>query len=230
MQGTMTWAALDVHARSAEASAIEVATGELRRARFDGRIEPMVAWLCGLPQPVHACYEAGPTGYGLARAAQTAGIELDVIAPGKTPRASADRIKTDRRDADTLVRLLMAGALSPIAIPSPALEAARDLVRAREDIRCDLMRCRHRVSKQLLRYGRVYPREASTWTKTHRRWLAAQRFAEPNAELAYLDALCAVDGLLARREALEQRLSQIAHTRSCGRWSLVCVASAGSTR
>jgi hypothetical protein len=81
------------------------------------------------------------------------------------------------------------------------------------------MRCRHRVSKQLLRYGRVYPREASTWTQAHRRWLAQQRFAEPNAELADLDALCAVDGLMARREALEQRLSQIAHDAQL--WPLV---------
>jgi transposase len=219
MQGTMTWAACDVHARSAEVSAVEVSSGELRRARFGAGVEPIVAWLSTLAQPVSACYEAGPTGYGLARAARAAGIGMEVIAPGKTPRATADRVKTDRRDADTLVRLLMAGALSPISVPSLALEAARDLVRAREDIRCDLMRCRHRVSKQLLRYGRIYPREAGTWTQAHRRWLAAQRFEEPNAELAYLDALAAVDGLIARRAVLEQQLSQIAHDAEL--WPLV---------
>ena len=115
-------------------------------------------WLLGLAGPVHAVYEAGPTGYRLARAGAERGVRIDVIAPGKTPRAAADRIKTDRRDAELLVRQLMAGSLSAIHVPSPALEAARDLVRAREDVRCDLPRARHRVSKLLLRHGQVYPR------------------------------------------------------------------------
>jgi transposase len=142
--------------------------------------------------------------------APSAASGSDVIAPGKTPRAAADRIKTDRRDAELLVRQLMAGALRPIHVPSPALEAARDLVRAREDVRCDLTRARHRVSKLLLRHGQVYPKGESTWTTRHRRWLSSQRFDEPNTMLAYIDALAAVDGLTHRRDALAERLSQIA--------------------
>jgi transposase len=151
MQGTMTWAGLDVHARSIDAAVVLAATGELRRRRFAGDPEQAVAWLSSLPAPVHACYEAGPTGYGLARAAETAGIRMDVIAPSKTPRAPGDRIKSDRKDADLLVRLLMAGQLRAVAIPPAPVEAARDLTRAREAIRVDLARCRHRVSKLLLR-------------------------------------------------------------------------------
>src|ERR1035438_5228530 len=120
-------------------------TGELTRRRFD--TGAVVAWLAGLPGPVRACYEAGPTGFGLYRAAGAAGIDCQVIAPSKTPRASGDRNKSDRRDTDLLLRQLMAGALTPVAVPSASLEAARDLARAREQARVDLMRCRHRLSK-----------------------------------------------------------------------------------
>ncbi len=205
---TLSWAGLDVHARSTEAAALDAASGELTRRRFGGGTEAVVAWLAGLPQPVRACYEAGPTGYGLYRAAREAGIAMQVIAPGKTPRAAGDRVKSDRKDAELLVRLLMADALTPVAVPPPEAEAARDLSRAREQLRGDLMRARHRVSKLLLRHGRVY--EGSTWTQAHRRWLAGQRFTHAATELAYLDGLAAVDGLLARREVLDQRLSQLA--------------------
>ena len=201
MTQTMTWAGLDVHARSTHAAAIDVRSGELLRARLGGDVELVVEWLCGLAGPVHAVYEAGPTGYGLARLGAQRGLRIDVIAPGKTPRAAAERIKTDRRDAEVLVRQLMAGTLCPIYVPSPALEAARDLVRAREDVRCDLSRARHRVSKLLLRHGEVYPKDQSTWTTRHRKWLSSRRFDESNTELAYIDALAAVDGLTHRRDA-----------------------------
>jgi transposase len=207
--GTMTWAAMDVHARSTYAASMDVMTGELSRQRFDtGAVEPVVVWLAGLPGPVRACYEAGPTGFGLYRAAGAAGIDCQVIAPSKTPRASGDHHKSDRRDTDLLLRQLMAGALTPIAVPSPTFEAARDLARAREQVRVDLMRCRHRLSKLLLRHGRVWDR--STWTKAHREWLGSQTFAHQNTELAFIDNLAACDGLTTRREALDERLSWVA--------------------
>jgi len=205
---TMTYVGLDVHARSTHAAAIDVASGELRRARFGGSDEEVIAWLRTLPQPLRGCYEAGPSGFALYRAAEAAGLSLDVVAPSKTPRAAGDRIKTDRKDAELLARLLLAGQLKPVAVPPPAFEAARHLARAREQVRCDLMRCRHRVSKLLLLHGRVY--EGSAWTKTHRRWLEQQRFEQTATELAYLDALAAVDGLAARKAALDERLSRLA--------------------
>lgn len=209
MIGTMTWAAMDVHARSTHAASLDVVTGVLTRRRFDtGAVEPVVEWLVGLPGPVRACYEAGPTGFGLYRAAIAAGIDCRVIAPSKTPRPSGDRNKSDRRDTDLLLRQLMAGALTPIAVPSVTAEAARDLARAREQVRVDLMRCRHRLSKLLLRYGRVYERTA--WTRSHRQWLAAQNFEQVNTELAFIDNLAACDGLSARKDALDERLSRVA--------------------
>ena len=167
MTATMTYVGLDVHARSTHAAAIEVATGELHRARFSAGSEEVVAWLAGLPQPLRGCYEAGPTGFALYRVAQAAGFDLCVIAPSKTPRAPGDRIKTDRKDAELLARLLLAGQLKEVSVPSESLEAARHLSRAREQVRGDLMRCRHRVSKLLLLHGRVYP-DSSTWTQRHR--------------------------------------------------------------
>jgi transposase len=209
MTATLTWVGLDVHARSTHAAAIERESGELRRARFGSGSEEVVAWLRTLPQPVHACYEAGPTGYALYRICSEAGIHIDVVAPTKTPRAAADRIKSDRKDAELLVRCLLAGSLSPVCVPSAQVEAARDLARAREQVRSDLARVRHRVSKLLLRYGRVYD-AGGTWTQAHRRWLSGQRFPESASELAYADYLAAVDGLVARRAALDERLSRIA--------------------
>jgi transposase len=219
MVQTMTWVGLDVHARSAYAAVVDAETGVLRRARLGGDAQEVTRFLGSLRGPVRAVYEAGPTGFGLARAASALGIEVIVVAPGKTPRAAADRVKTDQRDAELLVRLLMAGSLRAIHIPSVTQEAARDLVRAREALRQDLMRARHRVSKLLLRYGRVYPRERGSWTLAHRDWLAAQRFEEPALALAYIDSLAAVDALVARRVVLEQHLSQVATTPEL--WPLV---------
>lgn len=214
MISTMTYVGLDVHARSTHAAAVDVVTGELRRARFGGGSEEVVAWLSTLPQPLRGCYEAGPTGFALCRAAEAAGIALEVVAPSKTPRAPGDRVKSDRKDAELLARLLLAGQLKFVTVPPPAFEAARHLARAREQVRGDLMRARHRVSKLLLLHGHVY--EASAWTKTHRRWLERQRLEQPASELAYLDALAAVDGLVARKAALDERLSRLAFD---GDWS-----------
>src|SRR3954449_9359614 len=126
----MTVAGFDVHARSIDGAAVHVATGELVRIRFGGEVEGPVGWLRSLPGPVRACYEAGPTGFGLYRAAVAAALDVRVIAPGKTPRAPSDRVKTDRKDAELLARLLLAGQLKAITVPSPQAEAARELVRA----------------------------------------------------------------------------------------------------
>jgi transposase len=206
----MTWVGLDVHARSIEAAALDVRSGELVRRRFSGESGPVVAWLGGLAAPVSACYEAGPTGYGLYRAAREAGVAVEVVAPSKTPRGPGDRVKTDRKDAELLLRLLAAGALTPISVPAPAFEAARDLSRAREQVRSDLLRARHRLSKLLLRYGRLWDDGRSTWTVAHRRWLDGQRFvAEPTA-LAYREGLAAIDELAARKAVLDEQLSRLA--------------------
>jgi transposase len=154
---------------------------------------------------VRGCYEAGPTGYRLYRAAVAAGIGIEVIAPGLTPRRRGDRVKTDRKDAELLARCLIAGSLTPVVVPSPQVDAAREVVRAHDACRRDLMNARDRVSTLLLRHGRVYP-EPSTWTQKHRRWLAAQQFPEPMSALTYADLIACVDGLTARKKVLAERI------------------------
>jgi transposase len=209
MTGMVTYAGLDVHARSTHAAAIDVSTGELVRARFGPGVEEPVAWLAGLPGPVRACYEAGPTGFGLYRAASAAGVDVQVIAPGKTPRGPSDRVKTDRKDAELLARLLLAGSLTSVVVPPVEVEAARELMRSHDACRRDLMTARHRVSKMLLRHGQVYPRP-STWTLEHRRWLSRQQFEEPASELVFADLIAATDGISARKAAIAERLSRLA--------------------
>jgi transposase len=209
MTGTMTWVGIDVHARSTHAAAIDVLTGELTRVRFGPGVEAPVAWLAGLRGPVRGCYEAGPTGFGLHRAAAAAGLDVGVVAPGKTPRGRSDRVKTDRKDAELLARLLLAGSLTQIRVPPVEVEAAREVTRAHDAVRRDLMTARHRVSKLLLRHGRVYP-ATSTWTVAHRRWLARQQFEHPATAIAYGDLIAAVDGLTARKHAHAVRISELA--------------------
>jgi len=165
-----------------------------------------VAWLQTLPVPVRVTYEAGPTGFGLARA--EAGISCVIAAPSKIPRSAGDRVKTDRRDAERLARLLRLGELVPVRVPDPLEEAARDLVRAREDARGDLMRARHRLSKLLLRHGRVY--DGSAWTQAHDRWLAQQRFPSRPLALAFEEGYAVVAQAKARRDALDQAIVELA--------------------
>jgi transposase len=131
-----------------------------------------------------------------------------VAAPGKIERPSSDRVKTDERDASRLLRLLMIDALHPVRIPSPGEEALRDLVRAREDVRGDLMSARQRLSKLLLRHDVLYEDTASAWTQRHRAWLRAQDFGG-GAQITLLDHLGAIDTLESRREQLERAISEL---------------------
>ena len=159
-----SWVGLDVHARSVVAGVLDAGSGELRTLGVPPESELTVAWLQTLPQPTHVAYEAGPTGYGLARTCAQVGIACTVAAPSKIPRAPGDRVKTDRRDAERLARLLRLGELVSVRVPEPGEEAARDLVRAREDARGDLMRARDRLSKLLLRPSRSRSRASSPAT------------------------------------------------------------------
>ena len=170
-----TFVGLDVHARSVVACALDDRTGELSKARLVPDNETILAWLQQLAGPVAVVYEAGPTGYGLARFLTGRGVRCVVAAPSKMHRPSGDRVKTDARDALLLARLLRLGEITPVTVPSLAQEAARDLVRVREDVRADLMRARHRTSKLLLRQGIVWS-GGTAWTGAHEQWLGQQRF------------------------------------------------------
>jgi transposase len=118
-------------------------------------------------------------------------------------------VKTDAKDSLLLAQLLRVGQITPVRVPTVSQEAARDLVRAREDVRGDLMRARHRVSKLLLRHGHVYSGGAA-WTGTHQAWLRRIRFDQPGTEAAYAADLEAVEFAVARRDRLDTAITAMA--------------------
>jgi transposase len=210
-----TTVGLDVHARSVVAEAVDWSSGQVFSERLVPDSELVLAWVARLPGPVAVTYEAGPTGFGLARAFAAAGIRCEVVAPSKLERPPGDRVKTDRRDARRLARLLHIGEIGGIRIPTVVEEDARDLVRAREAARGDLMRARHRLSKLLLRHGIVYC-GGKAWTGPHERWLRSQRFELLGTRAAFDEGFDAVLTVAARRDRLDQ---QIALTAAQPRWA-----------
>jgi transposase len=198
---------LDVHATKIVAATLDTESGELKSFRLGGCAIEAARFCAKLPAPVRATYEAGPTGYGLARELAAREVECVVAAPGKIPRASGDRVKTDRRDAEHLARLLLAGRLCPVRVPGRSEEALRDLVRAREDIRGDLMRARHRLSKLLLRHGVRH--EGKGWNERHRAWLAKVELPEDAAQATLGDYRGAIEALLHRRAELERQIGAL---------------------
>lgn len=208
MSDGICFAGLDVHARATAAAAVRLGSGEVFRARLGGGSAETIEWLRSLPGPVRAVYEAGPTGFGLARAARAAGIEMVVCAPGAIPRQPGDRVKTDPRDALKLARLHAAGQLRPVVVPALELEALRDLVRAREDLRGDLMAARHRISKLLLRRGLMWAGPGDTWSERHLGWLSRVRLEEPLADVVLGEYLACHEVLLARRDRLDALIAE----------------------
>lgn len=210
--GEGTFVGLDVHARSVVACVIDEASGEVSTRRAPHRTPELVGWLGVLAGPVRAAYEAGPTGYGLERACRAAGVDCLVAAPSLIRRSPADRgRKRDASDAELLARALRADELTPVRVPDAADEAARDLVRAREDARADLMRARHRLSKLLLRHGLVYE-AGRPWTGLHDAWLRRQRLEHHGARAAFEDYYAAVLGAGLRRDGLDRQIEGLAAT------------------
>ena len=203
---------LDVHARSVVAAAIDGVTGQVSQTRLTPSYEHIQEWIKQLPGPVAVADEAGPTGFGLYRALTGAGIRCEVLAPSKLQKPAGDRVKTDARDALHLARLLRLDEVTSVSIPSVNREACRDLVRAREDCRGDLMRARHRLSKLLLRHGIVYHGGAA-WTDAHDRWLRARAVPQllmPATRMAFDSDYEHVLMLQARRQCLDSAIEDIA--------------------
>jgi len=203
-----TCVGLDVHARSVWACTVDDDSGEMCTARISPKTAEIVKWAKALPGVVEVAYEAGPTGFGLARALIAAGLQCHVLAPSKMERPSGDRVKTDKRDSEWIARLVRLGELPVVVIPSEGQEAARDLVRAREDVRGDLMRSRHRLSKLLLRQGIVY--DDTAWTTAHGKWLRSQSFDKPGVQFAFDEAYDTVLTTLARRDRLDKAILAMA--------------------
>jgi transposase len=206
VQGTSV--GLDVHALSVVAHAVDEVTGKVSRARLCPDNVEILGWLSQLRAPVRVAYEAGPTGFGLARALMDARMECVVAAPSKLQRPAGERVKTDR-DAAHLARLLRLGEITAVQVPDPDIEAVRDLVRARESARADLMRVRQRLSKLLLRQGRIYS-DGKAWTGTHELWLRRQRFDNAHLGAAFDHHFDAVLSAVAARDRLDEQIAVVA--------------------
>jgi transposase len=202
---------LDVHAAKIVAAVLDADTGELEVFVMNGENTNAAAFCGALPRPVRVAYEAGPTGYTLARELSKRRVECVVAAPSKIPRASGDRVKNDRRDAEHLARLLLAGKLHPVRVPGAEEEALRDLIRAREALRQDLTRAKHRLSKMLMRHGIVFD-AGRMWTQRHRMWLKTVQLPWPAAQTTLLDIEGVIDVLEHRREHLEREIVAILPT------------------
>jgi len=206
------WVALDVHKFSIVAAVLPPAGGvpEVHRIETTPKAIRRFIDRLGGPGGLAVAYEAGPGGFELLRLLGGLGVACDVIAPSLVPVRAGDRIKTDRRDAKKLVRLLRAGELVFVAPPDAQTEGLRDLIRCRDDLRCARTAARHRVAKQLLRHGRVFREGKKQWTGMHRAWVARQRLDDPLAHAALEQMLTHLDGLDRQLAALDRDLERIA--------------------
>ena len=208
MQDGITYVGLDVHQ---EEIAVAILRGRAHRPEEfrvggDARgVRKLIGRLRKLDGVVDCAYEAGPCGYALQRQLESAGINCAVVAPSLIPVKPGERIKTDRRDARKLAEQLRAGTLTAVCAPSESQEAVRDLCRCREAAREDLMRARHRLSKMLLRRGRVY-RAGKNWTQKHRRWLLGLVWEHEAERVVFGDYLGAIEQLEERLRGLDTAL------------------------
>jgi transposase len=172
-------------------------------------VAKLVRKLADRYQVLHFCYEAGPTGYGLYRQILALGHDCVVVAPSMIPRKPGERVKTNRRDAQSLARMHRAGDLTAVWVPDATHEAVRDLVRTRSAAVEDHRRKRQQVSSFLLRHGRYFPGRSTTWKGQHQRWLNAQNFTHPAQRLAYQESLNAAFAAAERVTHLEAMLEEI---------------------
>lgn len=166
------------------------------------------------------CYEAGPTGYGLARELNRKGYCCVVVAPSMVPKRPGEKIKTDRRDARKLARFLRSGDLHEVKVPAEETEAMRDLVRAREDAKHAELRCRHQLDKFLLRHGKIWSGK-SRWTRPHRQWIREQQFAQEAQRRVLADAIETLDQAAERVSRLEADIESLA-----AKWALAPLVKA----
>lgn len=201
---------IDAHSRKNSVCAIAAETGEVREATLSEDPGELIAWIRGggFPRPLRCCYEAGPTGFGLARALRAAGVECVVAATSKLPRR-ADRQKNDRADAEWLARMLAAGSVRPVRVPSPDEEALCHLSRLRGEVAADLRAARQRVASFLLLTGTAYTLTRKRWTKTFRRWAESYEFAQPADTFVFREKLAAAYRLEERLGAVEAEIMRV---------------------
>jgi Transposase and inactivated derivatives len=204
---------LDVH-KATIAVAVAGAFGDPEDhgqiANDPGAVRKLLTRLGDGGAPLSLAYEAGPTGYALYRQVTAMGIECLVVAPSLIPVRPGDRVKTDRRDAAKLARLLRSGDLTRVWVPDEAGEALRDLVRARDDAKADQLRAKHRLSKFLLRRAVHPPVGVRAWSRAHEAWLAKVSFVQVADQVVFEDYRSVVAAATERVKRLEGALQRLA--------------------
>jgi transposase len=213
MKDSSTVVGLDVHKNS-----IQIVTAETDGAmeiRHFGRIggtrdelDRAIRKLASKGSTLRFVYEAGPCGYEIYRHLTGKGFSCKVVAPSKTPKKSGERIKNDRRDAETLARLERAGELTAIYVPREDDEAMRDLLRAREDAGKALKTARHQLNAFLLRYGKRYPGKKS-WTPFHLRWLSDVTLPHPSQQIVLQEYILTVTACTERMSRLTEQITKL---------------------
>ncbi len=210
---------LDVHKES-----ISVAIADTRNSevRFYGTLPNTLDGIVKLAKrlsedgaEVSFVYEAGPCGYPVHRKLLEAGYACMVVAPSLIPKKAGDRVKTDRRDAQSLARLHRAGELTAVWVPGPEQEAMRDLARLREDLKRHERHVKQQIGGFLLRNGRHYTEKISRWTQKHRSWIDSQRFEQPAQQIVLQGYMTALDGLTDQVKAVVKEMERALET-----WSL----------
>lgn len=201
---------MDVHK---DTISVAIAQAGQEEPRFYGRIPnspPAIGKLlkkvCPGGEAMLFCYEAGPCGYEVYRFLTAAGQDCLVVAPSLIPKKASDRVKTDRRDALSLARLLRAGELTAVWVPDQEQEAMRDLTRAREDFKAAERRARQRLNAFVLRHGLTYTSGKSKWTLAHRRWLQSLKLESPIQQIVFQEYLDAIDQASQRVADLESQM------------------------
>jgi transposase len=206
---------LDVHKATiavAVADETEAPTSFGTIANDPAAVRKLMTRLGGPEVRLRVAYEAGPTGYALHRQLSALGIECSVVAPSLIPVRAGDKVKTDRRDALKLARLLRSGDLTPVWVPDEAHEALRNLVRSRADAKADELRAKHRLSKFLLRQGRRAPVGIRNWSERHYQWLRQVRFEHVADRVVFADYLAEVTAAGERLKRLQAALRECAAT------------------
>jgi len=164
------------------------------------------------------CYEAGPCGYGIYRQLVALGVGCEVVAPSRIPRAPGERIKTDRRDAMKLAKLLRAGELQGVWVPDEECEAMRDFTRCRSDFKSQELKARQQLNAFVLRHGHHWPSSKTRWTQTHYNWLESLKLDHPWQQVVLQEYIEAVRAASLRVTQMTEQLMQ-----ALPQWSLAPV-------
>jgi len=158
---------------------------------------------------ISCCYEAGFSGYDLYRFMDSLGYRCQVIAPSLVPEKAGDKIKTDRKDAEKLAKLLRADLLTPVSVPTIETERIRGYIRLRYQVKEDLTRARQRILKFLQTKGLVFRGTKENWTVSHRNWLDALNL-EGEDQMVLAEHLAMMSYLEIRLKDINQRIETIA--------------------